>query len=191
MALNAFVKRDGSVIFLGACHQQATGESGRQATAITFADQEKLQKKYQPTLDNIGKALHSEGYYGPVGADIMENPDDGTLFVIDANVRSPLSFVLYLLRGHFNRERGYAMSLVYECIMLKIDRDELERRFEQEFQEAKIILLGSTRLGKKEQWAFGVIVAGAGQDEIDALSDRILEFEIEGGQGGDVADAAA
>ena len=83
MALNFFVKRDGSVEFLGACHQLSTGESGRQATAITYADQTELQKKYQPVLDGIGRELHKEGYCGPVGADIMENPDDRYVLLLD------------------------------------------------------------------------------------------------------------
>ncbi|EME86525.1 uncharacterized protein MYCFIDRAFT_83656 [Pseudocercospora fijiensis CIRAD86] len=185
MALNFFVRKNGSVVFLGACHQLATGESGRQATAITYAEQEKLQKKYQCTLDKIGQALHEEGYYGPVGADIMENPDEGTLFTIDANVRSPLSFVLYLFRGHLNEKRGFATSLVYECIMLTLSRDRFEKEFNEELHDARIILLGSTRLGLTEQWAYGMVVVGNSQKEIDDLSNRILAFEIEGGQGGD------
>ena len=176
MALNFFVKRDGSPVFLGACHQLATGESGRQATAITYADQAKWETKYHSTLQKIGKALNEEGYYGAVGADIMED-EEGRLFTIDLNVRTPLSLVLYLLRGHFNDKRGMGMSLVYECVMLKISREELEERFAKEFAEARIVLLGSTRMGKKEQWAYGMVVAGEDQKALDKLSERILEFE--------------
>lgn len=175
-ALNFYIRRDGSPVFLGACHQLSTGESGRQATAITYADQEKLKQKYQKSLEKIGKVLNEEGYYGPVGADIMENPDDGTLFVIDLNVRMPLSLVLYALKSHFTNH-GHGMSMVYECIQLKISREELEDQFANEFKEARIVLLGGTRLGSKEQWAFGMMVAGENKEEIDKLSDRILEFE--------------
>lgn len=63
MALNFFVRRDGSVTYLGACHQLATGDEGRQATAITFADQEKLELLYRNTLDKIGRVLNDAGYY--------------------------------------------------------------------------------------------------------------------------------
>lgn len=63
MALNFFVRRDGGVTYLGACHQLATGNEGRQATAITYADQEKLEPKYRKTLDKIGRVLNEEGYY--------------------------------------------------------------------------------------------------------------------------------
>jgi carbamoylphosphate synthase large subunit len=175
-ALNFYIKRDGTPVFLGACHQLSTGESGRQATAITYAEQEDLEPKYRKTLDKVGQELSSNGYWGPVGADIMENPNDKTLFVIDLNVRMPLSLVLYALRTHFtSRELG--MSIAYECIMLTISRDELEKRFEKEFNEARIVLLGATRVGKKEQWAYGMVVAGEGKKEIDELTDRILQFE--------------
>lgn len=177
MALNFHIRRDGSPIFLGACNQLATGESGRQATAITYADQDKLEKRYQRVLERIGRVLKEEGYYGPVGADIMGDTD-GNKYTIDLNVRTPLSLLLYLLKGHFNDERGLGVSLVYECVQLRIGRKELEKRFSKEFQEARIILLGSTQMGEKEQYAYGMVVAGEDQEAIDKLSDRIFEFEL-------------
>lgn len=176
MALNFFVRRDGSLVYSGACQQLATGEGGRQATAITYADQEKLEKKYRKTLETICKTLHEEGYYGAVGADIMED-ESGAQFTIDLNVRTPLSLVLYLLTGHFNKKRGFGMALVYECVQLNISREELEERFHKEFSEARIVLLGSARMGEKKQWAYGMIVAGEEKKDIDDLSDRILKFE--------------
>ena len=179
MALNFFVRQDGSVVFLGACHQLSTGESGRQATAITYADQQKHESKYRETLDAIGRVLHNESYYGAVGADLMEDPDTGRLFAIDLNVRSPLSLVLHLLKGHFNDQRGFGVSLIYECLMLKISRERLEEEFKKEFQDGRIVLLGSTRMGDKEQWAYGVMLAGENKEEVDKLSDRILEFEAD------------
>ena len=176
MALNFYIKRDGSPVFLGACHQQSTGESGRQATAITYASQEKLEPKYRKVLENVGQVLRKEGYWGPVGADIMEHPDDGTLFVIDLNVRMPLSLVLYALRTHFT-SKGLGMSIAYECIMLSLSRDELEEKFEKEFSEARIVLLGGTKVGQDGKWAYGMVVAGKSQKEIDELTDRIDAFQ--------------
>lgn len=176
MALNFFVRRDGSVRYLGACHQLATGNEGRQATAITYADQDKLEKKYQKILGKIGEVLHQEGYYGAVGADVMED-EDGNLYTIDLNVRTPLSLVLYLLEEHFNSKRGLGVALVYECVRLKISRDELEKKFAKEFQEARIVLLGGTQLGEKDVYGYGMIIAGEDKDAVDKLSDRVMEFE--------------
>lgn len=70
------------------------------------------------------------------------------------------------------------MALVYECVMLSISRDKLENTFSQEFQDAKIVLLGSTKLGEqKEKYGYGMILAGKDQEAIDELSDRIMKYE--------------
>lgn len=118
MALNFFVRRDGSYEFSGACHQLSTGMSGRQNTAITYPDQEKLHAQYDATLASTSKLLQKEGYYGQVGVDIMED-DKGNQYVIDANVRTALSMLLYLLKGHFQKH-GHQMSMVYECIFMNV-----------------------------------------------------------------------
>lgn len=64
--LNFFIRKDGSPLFLGACHQLGTRSEGggRQCTALTFADQERLKAKYMSKLEEIGKVLNKEGYYG-------------------------------------------------------------------------------------------------------------------------------
>lgn len=103
--------------------------------------------------------------------------ENGTQNVIDLNVRTPLSLVLYLLRDHF-QQRGLGMSQVYECVMLSISRDELEKRFVKEFHEARIVLLGGTKLGGKDRYGYGMILAGEDKDAIDELSDQILKFEL-------------
>ena len=38
-------------------------------------------------------------------------------------------------------------------------------------------MLGSTRLGKKDKWAFAVVIAGETNKAIIGLGKRILEFE--------------
>lgn len=174
-ALNFFIRKDGSAIFLGACTQLSTGETGRQATAIFYDQQEKLEKKYLPTLNEIGASLRDHNYYGPVGADIMED-EEGKLYTIDLNVRTPLSLVLYNLKSHFT-SRGLNAAIVFECIQLKLPREKAEEKFAKEFREARIIITGSTQFGHKNQWAYGMIVAGEDKESFDALVDRILEDE--------------
>lgn len=117
MALNFFVKRDGTYIYSGACHQLSTGMTGRQNTAITYADQEKLQAKYDDTLTKISRIISEAGYYGQVGIDIMEDEETGKQYVIDANIRTALSMLLYQLRSHFE-QHDHKMSMVYECIFM-------------------------------------------------------------------------
>lgn len=176
-ALNFYVRDNGSVKLLGACHQlgtRATGD-GEQHTALTWDEQDQLEKRFRATLDDIRKVLHAEGYYGPCGADVME-AEDGTQYVIDLNVRSPCSLILGLLGTHC-KKRGFTTCTVYECVLLSLSRDALETKFEKEFEEGRIILLGNTRLGEKDIWAYPFVFAGETQEPVQQLAKRILEFE--------------
>lgn len=175
MALNFYVRRNGSCVFHGACHQLSTGMTGRQNTAITFSDQEELKKKYMPTLEKVSKLLHDNGYFGQVGVDIMED-NNGELYVIDANVRQALSMSLYALKGHCAK-RGFDVAMVFECLFLRVSRDEFESRFATEFGEGRIILLGTTRMGKKDVWGFGIILVGESKKELDDLVDQVTTLE--------------
>ncbi|EME39057.1 hypothetical protein DOTSEDRAFT_29237 [Dothistroma septosporum NZE10] len=68
------------------------------------------------------------------------------------------------------------MSLMYEYIMLNIDRGKFESRSARVSQEARIFLTGGARFGKQKLWACGSIAAGAGQNEINALTRSNLEL---------------
>lgn len=188
MALNFFIKKDGSPIFVCACQQLTTrtSDSGRQSTGIIFAEQEEMEKKYYDTLCEIGKVLRNEGYFGQVGADIMEDPDTGTQYVIDLNVRTPTSYTLGLIKGHC-KKRGFGVGIIYECVILKVSREDLEEKFHKEFEEGRIILLGCTRLGTKDAWAYPTILVGEEKEDIDKLSARIMKLEV----GGEESEAGA
>lgn len=41
------------------------------------------------------------------------------------------------------------MTMVYECVILSVSRDELEERFSNEFQEGRIVLLGANRVATR------------------------------------------
>ena len=178
VALNFFIRRDGSPVLLGACQQLSTrgGEGGQQATTITYSDQAKLEKKYADILKDIGKVLHAEGYYGPAGADIMQDPDSGSLFVIDLNVRCATSYILGLLRTYFE-ERRLGMALIYECTILTVSREDLEAKFKQAFAEGRIVILGCTKMGQKDMWAYPMVISGEDLEAINKLREQILKFE--------------
>ena len=179
IAVNFYVRggsHAGEVVFLGACTQLATGQGGRQTTMIRYAEQEQMEERLRKTLDKMGKALASTGYYGAAGADVMED-ETGEQFVIDLNVRTSLSHVLYLLKGHFDKERGYGVALIYECLVLTISRDEFEERMAQEISEAKVVVIGCAGLGGSGNHAYGLLVAGKDQEETQKISEKLFEWE--------------
>lgn len=195
-ALNFFINRDGSVKFLGSCNQLGTRISGggRQHTSLTWSDQEKLQKKFQATLNDIGKVLHDHtGYHGPCGADIMINPEENDKqYVIDLNVRTPISLALYPLGTHC-KTRGFDVCAIYECLLLSKSREDLEEMFAREFSEGRIILMGTTRLGTKDIWAYPTIICGEDAEAVQVLGKRVTDLEAGtiGGGGDDDETAEA
>ena len=179
VALNFYVrggKHAGESIFLGGCTQLATGQGGRQTTMIRYPEQEKMEKRFRQTLDKMGKPLARTGYYGAAGADVMED-GAGNKCVIDLNVRTSLSHVLYLLKGHLHNERGYGVALIYECLVLTVSRDEFEKRMVAELHEAKVIIIGCAGLGDSGNHAYGLVVAGDDQDEMERISDKMFAWE--------------
>ena len=177
-AVNFYVRggeHAGEVVFLGGCEQLATGQGGRQTTMIRYSEQDKMEKRFRKTLDRIGKALASTGYYGAAGADVME--DENGQYVIDLNVRTSLSHVLYLLKGHFNKERGYGVALIYECLVLTLSRDEFEEKMAEEIGDAKVIIIGCAGLGESGKHAYGLVVAGKDLEEMQKISEKMFEWE--------------
>ena len=71
---------------------------------------------------------------------------------------------------------------------MTISREKLAQMFKKEIQEGRIIVLGSTRLGAAENWAYPTILAGETLEDIDKMSERILEYEL--GKKSDAEEAA-
>ena len=176
MALNFYIRRDGSPLSLGICHQLGTrSEGGRQNTALTWNHQEELEKKYWDILVEISKVLHEEEYFGPAGADIMEDAE-GTQYVIDLNIRTATSLILGLLKGHCTK-RGFGACMVYECILLGLSRKSMYEELKKEFGEGRIVLMGCTRLGEKDVWAYPVVLCAEDQEKLKALGEKVLKYE--------------
>lgn len=116
----------------------------------------------------------------------MIHPDENDRqYVIDLNVRTPTSLVLYLLGEHC-RSRGFGVNVVYECLLLTLSRDGLEKEFEKEFREGRVIVLGTTRLGEKELWAYPVVLCGEDAEAVQKLGENLVGYEagtVGGGAG--------
>uniref|UniRef100_UPI001F1C8B36 hypothetical protein n=1 Tax=Paenibacillus sp. EPM92 TaxID=1561195 RepID=UPI001F1C8B36 len=67
---------------------------------ISYPEQPQLQEEYAEIMDDLARFLHSKGYYGPAGADIMISPN-GRLLVIDMKIRVTRTLQLGCLRSHF------------------------------------------------------------------------------------------
>ena len=108
--LTFFVTRTGECIFLCATEQTIDESAAWIGSKISYPAQDALKQRFTSITRDIGAWLHHHGYYGPVGADILETapdtckPKSTNLHIVDLNVRTSGSLVLGLLGGGISSE---------------------------------------------------------------------------------------
>ncbi|THC95817.1 hypothetical protein EYZ11_004687 [Aspergillus tanneri] len=142
VGVSLFVTQQGRAIFIG-CSTQNLDSSGRWAGGLmSYPDQPRLEKEYADVIRQIATYLHSKGYYGPVGADIMKDPATGRHLVIDLNVRVTGSYALGCLKNHFGKRglsQGYICQFGVHC-----SRQMYLEHFRKEVEEGSLVLASWT-----------------------------------------------
>lgn len=116
-------------------------------STVAYAEQERLEQKFTPIMQQIAAWLHKHNYYGRCGADNLEaacKADDGgvstSLSKVDLNVRSSGSLVLALMKGHFWKERGLAQARSFS-LSVEMTRDAFTGAFEDLLLKDKMVVL--------------------------------------------------
>ena len=172
-----FVTQTGKSIFLGASEQRLKDKVRWKGSTIDYLAQERLKFRFTPVMNQIGDWLHSYGYYGPIGADILESPSGRNgetateLYVVDLNVRTSGSLNIVLLGNHFSKQRGlhFATSFFLES---EHKRDFIMSKFSREFEEGRIVI---TAWYENDEIGAAAAVVIAGEDH-DALNKTVREF---------------
>lgn len=177
--LSFFVGRDGSVRFL-CSGEQDMDESNHWAGAMMIYDnQEKLEKLLTPTMNEVGKYLYENGYFGPVGADILHDKEKDRFVVVDLNVRCSGSLILGALRRPFE-EKGYKEAYLLTSIKFPCSKAELMEKFRMEFEEGRIVVVGwLERKDKDGDWG-SLAVAGEDHETVTKLVGRLENLGIDG-----------
>lgn len=79
LASSFFVNGNGECVFLGACRQEVSDSNAWLGACINYLEQSSLRRSLWRTLSRISSFLFTQGYYGPVGVDIIlkGRVDDG------------------------------------------------------------------------------------------------------------------
>ncbi|KAJ4327952.1 hypothetical protein N0V84_001627 [Fusarium piperis] len=159
-------------IFLGVSEQMIEGDTAWVGNIIDYRQQNDLGLKFSSLVAQISEWLQSYGYVGPAGADVLEKVD-GTLYVVDLNVRTTGSCCMPLLRTHFT-SRGLDCASSF-AVDVEKGRDEFVDMFRSELQQGRICIL-SWYEDEVSGWSLAHLVVGA-QDEVSLkeLTDRVME----------------
>ena len=137
-ALNFFLKKNGDPIFVGVAQEINVRERIWVGSTTVYGQQAELKARLGPTMRQVGRMLHSKGYYGPVGLDVLEDKA-GVQWVVDLNVRTGGSYLLGQLSKHFvDRGLDYASLLLITGV--KMSRQAFIEKFLLDFQKGSIII---------------------------------------------------
>jgi hypothetical protein len=102
ISVNFYARTDGKAQF-STCTRQIFSENGHfwLGGAVTYSAQAHLASQYAELIQATAKFLHSHGYHGPAGIDVMTD-EAGVHNIVDLNPRPTGDFVLGCLRSHFS-----------------------------------------------------------------------------------------
>lgn len=81
-----YLRKDGSVVWLGLTQQQFDAKARWSGGVFSAGEQEEGRGRYQDAVLATASRLHSHGYFGVVGIDVLTNAD-GQQFLVDVNPR--------------------------------------------------------------------------------------------------------
>lgn len=171
-ALTFWVRRDGTYIFINCCEQTLSAHYTWDGSAITFSKQEHFSKYFAKTISDVTSYLHTKGYYGCVGIDVLEDKQ-GKQWVVDMNVRPPGSLILGLLKNFLAVERGFDDASLLSAIRTKKTKEEFMAKLEKEFMEGRLIMIAWYEDTPNEVSWTSLIVAGETKEEVRKLVERL------------------
>lgn len=171
VALSLFITKTGQPRFIACCKQRFDEQGHWIGGLISYRQQAKLRETFAVIMQMVADFLHSKGYHGPAGVDIVTDDRSGEQLIIDLNVRVTGTFHLGPLTGHFTK-RG-----LFEAGMTTVDfpcsREKFEQMFADEIRNGSLIVSGWVH-GESSQLNHAAITIGAREpDELEEYFRRI------------------
>ena len=185
--LTFFVTKAGECIFLCVTEQTVDESAAWIGSNICYSAQDALKQKFSTIMHDIGAWLHRHGYYGPIGADILETapdtskPNSANLHIVDLNVRTSGSLVLGLLGGHFFRKMRLPQASSFS-VNIKMNRKQFIEKLAKRYQERRIVI-ASWYEDVESGVSFANLIIGAEdkerlEKEIEAVKQYAIEIHF-------------
>ncbi|KAB8238389.1 putative solid-state culture specific protein [Aspergillus alliaceus] len=181
--LSLFITRSGRAVLISCAEQFLDAEGIYRGSILDYCQQGELEAQFRDTIDQVAVYVHRNGFYGPMGADVMTDPTDGRQYVVDLNVRITGDYMMGPLRGHFLERRGLTVSFVITPLVVLGNRDQFEERFAKEMMNGRLIIIGwargkGGRSGRHEYSVASVAIGGRDREHALELVGRINELAL-------------
>ncbi|RDK38341.1 solid-state culture specific protein [Aspergillus phoenicis ATCC 13157] len=174
-----FVTKKGRPVYLATAQQRFDQEGVWNGGCVSYPLQPMFQDRYKSTIEALAKALHSKGYYGPAGADIMTDAN-GELLIVDVNPRVTGSYHLGLLKNHF-MQRGLYEAAVLSRLLIPCSRSLFEEQFAVEIAQGKLII-SAWVIDSKKEISYAALTVGAEDAVKLGRLIRVIETFVKTGE---------
>lgn len=171
VALSLFVTKRGQARFIACCEQLFDEQGHWIGGSISYQQQAGLRETFAAITEKVATFLHSKGYYGPAGVDIVTDHRSGEQLIIDLNVRVTGTFHLGPLMGHFTRHGLFEAAMImgdFPC-----SRDAFEKMFAQEVRNGSLIVSGWVHSELSSLSHAAITIGGRNSYELKECLDRI------------------
>ncbi|KAJ3493317.1 hypothetical protein NLG97_g4809 [Lecanicillium saksenae] len=175
ICLNFFVTGNGDAIFSSCCGQDMSATNHWLGGTIRYSEQATLADRYAGVLAETARFLHSKGFRGPAGIDVMTG-EDGVHQVIDLNPRLTGTFVLGCLRPHFAGELGFDEAGLLPFLNFNGTRNEFESTFEKEIQRGEVLVMAWCVDKSRSRSFTGLCIGAKDRAERVRLAERIVSW---------------
>jgi hypothetical protein len=176
VALFIFVTKAGETVFLGCCEQLLDDKRQWIGGRISYDEHDELSREYADIAKQVGDLAHQNGYFGPMGVDVMTGAD-GQHLAIDPNPRVSGSAPLCLLRKHFFETRGLSQAALFFPVFITCTRDEFEHRFRSAMMDGSLVIIGWSRDELRGYSASAFILAATSKEELQAFRKQVAKYE--------------
>ena len=180
-ATSFFVRKSGDCEFLGACRQDMSETNAWLGASIRYLEQDRLRRRLSPVIAKIAAFLHSKGYHGPAGADIITddlNVSNPKEWVIDLNVRMTGSLTLAFLKGHFSDRRNLHEACITQRFKFQLGRDSFRNYFAQEVREGRLIIVAWFHDPTADLSWGNLILAAEDGEKLKSLTRRVRKIAL-------------
>lgn len=171
VALSLFVTKRGQARFIACCEQLFDEQGHWIGGSISYQQQAGLRETFAAITEKVATFLHSKGYHGPAGVDIVTDHRSGEQLIIDLNVRVTGTFHLGPLTGHFTRHGLFEAAMTmgdFPC-----SRDAFEERFAHEIRNGSLVVSGWVHSELSRLSHAAITVGAKNSHELKEFLERI------------------
>lgn len=173
-SISMFITKSGEAVVTACCKQVVEPSGAWSGAFIAYREQDELKRRFEPLVKELAEFFHKKGFYGPVGVDVMTDPE-GRHLLIDMNMRVTGSHPLGFVKTHFTQRNFYEAAVLFPLFM-NCTRDHFQQAFSHEFEVGSLVINGWCHDRDRKISNAALLLAAENMESLRKLIARVKEY---------------